>query len=130
MGAGFPDQKKFQPVEIEQLQNSLASYGVENTELIIKQDSVDLRSAILSEIDKHTVSVNEKDLTIRSLNQRLSRYELANVQLRLDMAILFPQIAHYSIGVQQYYNTRDSLVNYIAFVYQAKDDFPEEEKQK
>lgn len=94
MGAGFPDQKKFQPVEIEQLQNSLASYGVENTELIIKQDSVDLRSAILSEIDKHTVSVNEKDLTIRSLNQRLSRYELANVQLRLDMAILFPQIAH------------------------------------
>lgn len=122
--------KKFQPVEIEQLQNSLASYGVENTELIIKQDSVDLRSAILSEIDKHTVSVNEKDLTIRSLNQRLSRYELANVQLRHDMAILFPQIAHYSIGVQQYYNTRDSLVNYIAFVYQAKDDFPEEEEQK
>jgi hypothetical protein len=46
------------------------------------------------------------------------------------MAILFPQIAHYSIGVQQYYNTRDSLVNYIAFVYQAKDDFPEEEEQK
>ncbi|WP_223815270.1 hypothetical protein [Sphingobacterium litopenaei] len=117
-------------MEIEQLQNSLASYGVENTELIIKQDSVDLRSAILSEIDKHTVCFNEKDLTIRSLNQRLSRYELANVQLRLDMAILFPQIAHYSIGVQQYYNTRDSLVNYIAFVYQAKDDFPEEEEQK
>ncbi len=122
--------KKFEPKEIEQLQKSLVLYGIENTDLIIKQDSVDLRSAILSEIDKHTVSVNEKDLTIRSLNQRLSRYELANTQLTHDVGILFPQIIHYSIGVQQYYTTRDSLVSYIAFVYQTEDDFPDADEKK
>lgn len=122
--------KKFQQMEIEQLQRSLTYYGIEDTELIIKQDSVDLRSTILSEIDKHTVSVNEKDLTIRSLSQRLSRYELANAQINHDIQILFPEIAHYSIGVQQYYNPKDSLINYIAFVYQTKDDLPEDEEQK
>ncbi|NGM62770.1 TIGR00341 family protein [Sphingobacterium sp. SGG-5] len=122
--------KKFQPGEIKQLQKSMESYGIENTALVIKQDSIDLRSAILSEIDKHTVSVNAKDLTIRSLNQRLSRYELANTQLSHDIQILFPQITHYSIGVQQYHNQRDSLVHYIAFVYQTTDDFSSEEDKK
>ena len=108
----------------------MESYGIENTALVIKQDSIDLRSAILSEIDKHTVSVNAKDLTIRSLNQRLSRYELVNTKLSHDIQILFPQITHHSIGVQQYYNQRDSLMHYIAFVYQTKDDFPVTEDKK
>lgn len=91
---------------------------------------MDLRSTILKEIDRHSISVNEKDIVIRQLNQRLSDYEIANLQLDHDIGILFPQITQYSIGRQQYYAGQDSLINYIAFVYNTSEAISEKDETK
>ncbi|QIH33956.1 hypothetical protein [Sphingobacterium sp. DR205] len=53
----------------------MASFGIEHTDLIIRQDSFDLKTTILSEIDKRSAAVNDKDLTIRALNNELARYQ-------------------------------------------------------
>lgn len=109
--------KKFSKNEIDQLEKSMASFGILNTELLIRQDTIDLQSSILSEIDRRTVAFNEKDVTIRALNNKIAQYEMATPQLESDIRILFPEITDYSIGRQQAYATKDSLVTKVAFIY-------------
>lgn len=122
--------KKFSDQEIQSLEHSMQSYGIENTDLIIRQDSFDLKSSILSEIDRRSVSVNEKDLTIRSLNNELSKFQLASPALSQDINILFPELSTYSIGLQQHYVSSDSIINMVAFIYTSKENLPEQQRIK
>lgn len=95
----------------------MQSFGIENTKLIIHQDSLDLKSSILSEIDKRTAAVSEKDLTIRALNNELTKYQVVNPELDRDIKVLFPELNSYSMGMQQHYAKADSVANLIAFIY-------------
>ena len=95
--------KKFSDQEIAALKKSMESFGIAHTDLIIRQDSLDLKTTILSEIDKRSAAVNDKDLTIRALNNELAKYQVASPQLDKDLAVLFPELQSYSIGQQQYY---------------------------
>ncbi|MFD1770455.1 DUF389 domain-containing protein [Sphingobacterium suaedae] len=122
--------KKFSNEEINGLKESMRAFGIDNTQLIIRQDSLDLRSTILSEIDKRNVSVSEKDLTIRALNNTLSSYQLADPELDRDIKIIFPTLSSYSIGRQQFYAKKDSLVNHIAFIYTASEPLETIERDK
>ncbi|ULT25369.1 hypothetical protein KUH03_42440 [Sphingobacterium sp. E70] len=81
----------------------MESFGIAQTDLIIRQDSLDLKTTILSEIDKRSAAVNDKDLTIRALNNELAKYQVASPQLDKDLTVLFPELQSYSIGQQQYY---------------------------
>lgn len=67
--------RALETVAIAILKKSMASFGIEHTDLIIRQDSFDLKTTILSEIDKRSAAVNDKDLTIRALNNELARYQ-------------------------------------------------------
>lgn len=122
--------KKFSNREIDALSQSMKSFGIENTELVIRQDSLDIRSSILNEINQRNISVNEKDLTIRALNNKLASYELDNGRLQSDLSILFPEIEDYSIGVQSRYVDADSISKHIAFIYATKESLAEEQANK
>src|SRR5690606_32238823 len=122
--------KKFSESEINNLERSMKTFGIENTDLIIRQDSLDLRSSILNEINQSNTSVNEKDLTIRALNNRLAKYDMMDDRLRSNMTILFPEVNNYSIGIQNQYVTKDSLANYIAFIYSTTEALTEEQDIK
>lgn len=122
--------KKFSESEIKTLERSMKTFGIENTDLIIRQDSLDLRSSILNEINQSNTSVNEKDLTIRALNNRLAKYDMMDDKLRSNMTILFPEINNYSIGIQNQYVTQDSLAKYIAFIYSTTEALTEEQDNK
>ena len=97
----------------------MQTFGIDNTRLIIHQDSLDLKSTILSEIDKRTAAVSEKDLTIRALNNELTKYQVVNPELNRDIKVLFPEVSTYSMGMQQHYAKADSVANLIAFIYTA-----------
>ncbi|MGB3064183.1 TIGR00341 family protein [Sphingobacterium thalpophilum] len=122
--------KKFSQQEIQSLEQAMKSFGIDNTTLIIHQDSLDLKSSILSEIDKRNAAVSEKDLTIRALNRELDRYRIANSELDRDIAVLFPELSSYSIGVQQHYAKKDSLVNRVAFIYSAATPLVQSQQEK
>jgi len=109
--------KKFSRQEIKSLEQTMQTFGIENTQLIIHQDSLDLKSSILSEIDKRTAAVSEKDLTIRALNNELTKYQVVSPELDRDIKVLFPELNSYSMGMQQHYAKTDSVANLIAFIY-------------
>lgn len=122
--------KKFSNREIATLQHAMQTFGIDNTSLIIHQDSLDLKSTILSEIDKRTAAVSEKDLTIRALNNELAKYQLASPSLDRDIAVLFPELSSYSIGIQQQYAKKDSLAGRIAFIYSSTAPLPLPQQEK
>ncbi|MGJ1414136.1 TIGR00341 family protein [Sphingobacterium multivorum] len=111
--------KKFSSQEIKSLEQTMQTFGIDNTRLIIHQDSLDLKSTILSEIDKRTAAVSEKDLTIRALNNELTKYQVVSPELDRDIKVLFPELNSYSMGMQQHYAKADSVANLIAFIYTA-----------
>lgn len=122
--------KKFSNEEVKSLQQTMETFGITNTALVIHQDSLDLKSSILSEIDRRTAAVSEKDLTIRALNNELAKYQLANPQLDRDISVLFPELSSYSIGTQQYYVKTDSVANLVAFIYATKIPLPQTQQEK
>jgi len=122
--------KKFSTREIETLSQSMAAQGIKNTELIIRQDSFDMRTSILDEINRRNVSVNEKDLAIRTLNNKLAQYELDNEHFQSDLSILFPEVKNYSLGVQSQYVAADSTSKHIAFIYTTDGKFLEEHEDR
>lgn len=70
----------------------MKTFGIENTAPIIRQNSLDLISSILNEINQSNTSLNEKDLMIRALKNRLAKYDMIDDRLRSNTTILFPGV--------------------------------------
>lgn len=119
--------KKMDDREIQTFQERLKKFGISNTELIIRQDSLDLKADILKEINKQSYVVSEKDITIRNLSNRISRFELDHPQLNKNIQVLFPQITSYTIGRQTGYVSADSSIQSIALIYDANTELEEAE---
>ncbi len=90
--------KKFSDTEIQSLSEKLETYWLSNTQLVIKQDSTDLKGDILKEIGKTDKTINEKDLVIAQLQQKLDSYNFDTVQILAELQILYPSIASISLA--------------------------------
>lgn len=92
--------KKFTAGEIAGLKERMAYYGIRQTELLIHQDSTDIKKDILAEITKYSENVSEKDITIQNLRNELSKYRFDNPELIQEITLLFPTLTPFSIGRQ------------------------------
>src|SRR5690606_21390213 len=79
--------KKLTPTEIQLYNRMLAERGLNNTVINFRQDDADLKSEILSELSKQDHSLTEKDLTINSLRQELSKYKVEEPGLKKELLI-------------------------------------------
>jgi len=112
--------KKFANTEIEDLNKKLTDYGITNTDLVIRQDSTDLKRDILAEISKQSRNVSEKDVTIQNLRTELSTYTFNDAELINEINILFPELAPYSIGKQLVVVNPDSSFHQNIITYSAQ----------
>lgn len=94
--------RHFSESEITRLNLKLSNYGVQNTRLIIKQDSVDniqlLRSSILNEIQNRESTLDVNEARIRLLEAELARNTYDNNQLEREAKALFPKLKTLSIA--------------------------------
>ncbi|WP_185209091.1 DUF389 domain-containing protein [Chryseobacterium sp. C3] len=109
--------KKFDSAEIKKLNNSLKDFGISNTKLSIKQNTSDLKSEILNEINLQKTTFSEKDLQIKELKNELSEYKMDNPELNKEIQILFPEVKEFAVGRLQNFYTKDSLSVETAFLY-------------
>ncbi|MGB7529434.1 DUF389 domain-containing protein [Sphingobacterium cellulitidis] len=112
--------KKFDTLEIKELNNKLLSYNLGNTNLVIRQDSTDLKRDILAEINKQSRNVSEKDVTIQNLRRELSTYTFDDSDLIKEINILFPELAPFSIGKQLVVVNPDSSFYQNTITYTAQ----------
>ncbi len=117
--------KTFDSIEIKKLNSKLGDFGITNAQLTIKQNTKDLKSEILSEINKNTISMSEKEVQINLLSNELKKYKYDNAQLYRELTVLFPEVQHIAIGKVQNFIKADSIVESTVAVYTADKNIDE-----
>ena len=80
------------------IEGRLKEYRIENTQLVIMQDSNDIKSQILKELKIEKKAELQKDIEIDNLKKQLNYYQLTSDNFSNEIKILFPEIIDYSIG--------------------------------
>ena len=110
--------KKFNSEETKLLNQKLMEYQIPNTELIIKQDTKDLKGEILNELGNQNKVLSEKDILINNLQTELNEYKVSNTETLKEIAILFPELSNVSLGKHQVNTNTDSVKVITVFLYQ------------
>lgn len=122
--------KKFSKSELIDLKSKLTLYNIGNTELLIRQDSTDLKRDILAEISKRSENVSEKDIAIQNLRKELITYKFDDQELIKEITTLFPTLTPFSIGKQLTVNTVDSTKMETVLFYSGKEKMDNKELSK
>jgi uncharacterized hydrophobic protein (TIGR00271 family) len=98
--------KRFTPEEVRRLNVKLPLYGVYETVLVIKQDSVDniqlLRNSILNEIKTREQTPDVNESRVKLLEAELARNRYDNAQLLQESRALFPEVQSLSISNHEF----------------------------
>lgn len=90
--------KKFTNQETQYLKKQLPLYGLEKTDLVIRQDTTNLKADILNQIRSERSDLNEKDVLISELRNEIASNSYDNKSLLDEAKILFPSITDISIS--------------------------------
>ncbi|HAY3542320.1 TPA: DUF389 domain-containing protein [Elizabethkingia anophelis] len=122
--------KKFDSTEINTLNKELTDYGLSNTKLTIKQNTSDLKTEILSEINKQNNNLSEKDLQLNALSSELKKYKIENPKLIKEIGILFPEISEVSLGKIDNYYPNDSTGISAVLLYKSNKKIDEDKLKR
>jgi uncharacterized hydrophobic protein (TIGR00271 family) len=100
--------RKLTKEEIAMYNRLLSERGIANTVFNVRQDETDLKSEILSEVNKQNASISEKDVTINNLRKELDRYKVSDPKLIAEIKIIFPQLSNISLGKAERFAGTDS----------------------
>lgn len=113
--------KKLSKEEMEMYNRLLVERGIHNTTLSFRQDDADLKSEILSELNKQDASLSEKDVTINNLRQELNRYKVSEPGLVKEINVLFPELEDVSLGkIEKYTGTDSARIEWVVLYHLEK----------
>ena len=95
----------------------MKKYNIENTQLVIKQDTTDIKKFILENNATEKAKENEKDLMILNLENKLKQNTYNNKALREEIIILFPQIKNISLANHTFNENTDSTITKTVAIY-------------
>ena len=122
--------KRFDSLEIKNLNEKMKNYQLSNTKLVIKQDTLDLKNDIMNSINNYKKTGDDKDILISSLQNKISDYQLNNAKTIKEAQILFPEIT--AISIAQYTITEKSKNNKTipVILYKSKKALSSASKEK
>lgn len=110
--------KKLSKEEMEMYNRLLNERGIHNTMLNFRQDDADLKSEILSELNKQDASLSEKDVTINNLRQELNKYKVNEPGLVRELNVLFPELKDVSLGkIEKFSGTDSAKVEWLVLYH-------------
>lgn len=112
--------KKFSAKEIKDLNEKLKTYEINNTQLLVMQDTTDLKSDILNEIKYNKSVLSEKDVAILNLKKQIESDKYNNKALLAEIKILFPQVENIAIANHTFNEGTDSLKTVPILIYKSK----------
>ncbi|TRX36770.1 DUF389 domain-containing protein [Flavobacterium sp. ZT3R18] len=117
--------KKFNAAEIKTYNQKLKEYDLLNTQLLIKQDTFDLKNDILNTINNHKKSGDDKDVLILNLQKKISNYQSNNTNVSKEAIILFPEIN--TVSITQY-TSKDKTIPIL--LYKSRTELKLDSKRK
>ena len=121
--------KKLTKQEIEEVNDKLSYYNIDNTTVVFKHNDSDninlLKNDILNEVSKS----DEKDKKILELEQEISKNSFDDLQLLKESKILIPKLNSITISNNNFAQG-DSLVAKTILVYKSSEALTNEEEVK
>lgn len=105
--------KKFSADDVTALNKKLIEYGISNTELVLRQDDATLDNEKTNELKTQSEALYAKDLQIKKLQQQLATSLPADSMLLSEIAILFPELKEFSLGMQRKYRPNQAAQSNI-----------------
>ena len=112
--------KKTSKDELQILNRRLKSYGIENTELKIWQDTTDIKKYISSQINFEKAILSQKDIKIAALENTILKNTYDNKAILAEAKILFPEITNLSISNHVFDENTAKAKVIPVIVYQSK----------
>jgi uncharacterized hydrophobic protein (TIGR00271 family) len=126
-------KKVFTETEVQQLNEKLKKTGLQNTKLLIRQNSSDnlqsFKDDILNEVNKKDNALSEKDKSIALLEQKLSENAFDNKQLLSEINVFFPTINSVSVSKQNF-ASKDSTRILTVLIYNSNPKLIDTDKDK
>lgn len=122
--------RKLTKQEMDMYNRLLEERGLRNTVLNFRQNDADLKSEILTELNKQNASLSEKDVIINNLRQELSEYKVNEPGLVKELNVLFPELIDVSIGKIEKYALTDSARIQWLVLYSLDDKSKEVDRTK
>lgn len=126
-------ENSFSDKETLELTNKLKQFGLVNTELIIKKNSIDninsLKNDLLNEVSKKDLVVDQKDKMIQSLEKQLKETKFDNKQLLIEIKTIFPNINTLSVAKHSFAKS-DTVFSKSVLIYKANPELSTAEKKK
>ncbi|TGD59900.1 TIGR00341 family protein [Flavobacterium humi] len=122
--------KKFNDTEIVTLNQKLKEYDLENTQLLIRQDTTDIKREILNEINANRNATNDKEILISKLRNELALSKYDNKSILSEIRILFPEVKNIAISNHTFNENTDSTKIIPVLIYNAQKELSTEEKDK
>jgi uncharacterized hydrophobic protein (TIGR00271 family) len=122
--------RRFSAGEIKTLNQKLKTYNINNTKLIVMQDTTDLKSDILNEINFNKSILSEKDVTILNLKNEIAKNSYDNYALLAEVKILFPEIENISLSNHTFNENTDSTRTVPVLIYKSKEALEEPLEEK
>jgi uncharacterized hydrophobic protein (TIGR00271 family) len=122
--------KRFTDPEIKLLNQKLTTYDINDTKLVVMQDTTDLKSDILNEINSNKSVLSKKDVTILNLKNEIAKNRYDNKALLAEVKILFPEIENISLSNHTFDENTDSTRTVPVLIYKSREGIqkPSEEK--
>lgn len=98
----------FSKSDIDDLNRRLAVYDIRNTELVIKQDTLDFKSLIREENSKNQLYLNEKDLQIANLEKKINANKYDAASVLKEAQALFPEVGFTEMAIANHYYNEDT----------------------
>jgi uncharacterized hydrophobic protein (TIGR00271 family) len=122
--------KKYSATEIKELNQRLKEYDIKDTKLTVMQDTTDLKSDILSEINFNKSELSQKDVSILKLKKQLALNTYDNKGLLAEIKILFPEVDNISLGNHTFNENTDSSKTVPVLIYKSKQGLPKDSEKK
>ena len=122
--------KKTSKDELVILNKRLKTYGIENTELKIRQDTTDIKKYISNQINFEKSILNKKDLTIVELEKQIKKNSYNNAVILAEAKIIFPEIENLSISNHVYDENTEKPIIIPVMVYKSKKELTKSSKEK
>lgn len=109
--------KTMDSVAIHHLNNELPDLGLSNTILIVKQNTAELKSDVVSQLSKQNSNLSEKELQVTLLTQELRKYKVEDNTLFEQVKALFPEVVTLGFGQLQALENPNEEALQIVVVY-------------
>lgn len=122
--------KRFSKAETDTIQNRLDGYGLFNTRLRIRQDTIDLKRDILNEIGAVRAKENEKDITIANLRKQLEAMKVDNARILSETKALFPEVQEIAVAHHVFNAGTDSARTVDVSLYRSLKPLSPKDKER